>query len=56
MNDVVDAFLHLLHDTEKCIRQSLDYYGSDALALTDFLHDFRKKRINPIKIMAEQPR
>ena len=46
MNTVVNAFLHLLHDTESCIRKSPLYYRSDALA--DFLKDFRIKRINPL--------
>lgn len=46
MNDVVAAFLHLLHDTEQCIRKSPGYYRADALV--DFLRDFRLKRINPI--------
>jgi len=46
MDDVISAFLHLLNDTEKCLRNSPDL-GRTA-ALVDFLHDFRLKRVNPI--------
>lgn len=46
MNDVVDAFLHLLHDSEQCIRNSPGYCRSEGLV--NFLRDFRLKRINPI--------
>ena len=46
MNDVVDAFVHLLHDTENCLRTSPGQLRTNALI--DFLRDFRLKRINPI--------
>jgi GTP-binding protein EngB required for normal cell division len=46
MNEVVDAFLHLLYDTEKCLRYSPDHRRT--VALVDFLKDFRLKRLNPI--------
>jgi len=46
MNDVVDAFVHLLHDTENCLRNSPG--NGRVLALIEFLRDFRLKRINPI--------
>lgn len=42
MNDVVDAFIHLLHDTENCLSHDRNK------ALIEFLRDFRIKRINPI--------
>ena len=46
MNDVVDAFVHLLHDTENCLRNSPGHGRTKALI--EFLRDFRIKRINPI--------
>lgn len=46
MDNVVNSFLHLLHDTESFIRKSQDTYPSPVLA--DFLRDFRLKRINPL--------
>ncbi len=46
MDEVINAFIWLLHDTESFIRKSPGYYPSDALA--DFLKEFRLKRINPL--------
>ena len=46
IKEVVHAILHLLNDTEKCLRNSPGSGRTDALL--NFLHDFRLKRINPI--------
>lgn len=46
MTEVVDAFLHLLNDTEQCLRNSPDHRRT--VALVDFLKDFRLKRLNPL--------
>ena len=46
MNEVVNALLHLLHDTEQLLRSSPGAQHRSALAA--FLADFRLKRLNPL--------
>ena len=46
MNEVVNALLHLLHDTEQLLRSSPGAQHKSVLA--DFLADFRLKRLNPL--------
>ncbi len=46
MNEVVNAMLQLLHDTEQLLRTSPR--AQQMTALSDFLREFRLKRINPL--------
>jgi len=46
MEDLVDAFVELLYETEILVRRSPGKYEGDALST--FLHEFRRKRVNPL--------
>jgi GTP-binding protein EngB required for normal cell division len=46
MNEVINAMLHLLHDTEEVLRTTPGAQQKTVLA--DFLRDFRLKRLNPL--------
>lgn len=46
MEELINAFLHLLHDTELFVRRSSEQFGGEDLAT--FLHDYRCKRVNPL--------
>ena len=52
MDAVVAALLHLLNDTENCLRSSPD--RSRTASLADFLHDFRVKRVHPLHRHAQR--
>lgn len=46
MEEVINAFLHLLYETEKFVERSGDRFPGDDLET--FLRDFRVKRVNPL--------